>query len=147
MNAPDLTKQPPRSPRVRLGGYALLPRLLDKCRAEIAGKNGEYHFNCPLDQQFLTFVGVDAQLLKNEVATGKGDGEILDWINAHASLRRSPWEIVQWSTWRDQAAPSDYETREFFNGMHKEAGPNRTDIVTWCEMLDLDDYVSFGGKA
>jgi hypothetical protein len=147
MNAPDLTKQPPRSPRVRLGGYALLPRLLDKCRAEIAGKGGEYHYNCPLDQQFLSFVGVDAQLLKNEVAKGKGDGEILDWINAHASLRRLPWEIVQWSAWRDQAAPSDYETREFFNGMHKEAGPNRTDIVTWCDMLDLDDYVSFGGKA
>jgi hypothetical protein len=147
MNAPDLTKQPPRSARVRLGGYALLPRLLDKCRAEIAGKNGEYHFNCPLDQQFLSFVGVDAQLLKAEVATGKGDGEILDWINAHASLRRSPWEIVQWSSWRDQAVPSDFETREFFNGMHKEAGPNRTDIVTWPDMLDLDDYVSFGGKA
>jgi hypothetical protein len=147
MNAPDLTKQPPRSPRVRLGGYALLPRLLDKCRAEIAGKGGEYHYNCPLDQQFLSFVGVDAQLLKNEVAKGKGDGEILDWINAHASLRRLPWEIVQWSAWRDQVAPSDYETREFFNGMHKEAGPNRTDIVTWCDMLDLDDYVSFGGKA
>jgi hypothetical protein len=147
MNAPDLTKQPPRSARVRLGGYALLPRLLDKCRAEIAGKNGEYHFNCPLDQQFLSFVGVDAQLLKAEVATGKGDGEILDWINAHASLRRSPWEIMQWSSWRDQATPSDFETREFFNGMHKEAGPNRTDIVTWPDMLDLDDYVSFGGKA
>lgn len=147
MNAPDLSKQPPRSPRVRLGGYALLPRLLDKCRAEIAGKSGEYHYNCPLDQQFLSFVGVDAQLLKAEVATGKGDGEILDWINAHASLRRSPWEVAQWTAWRDQATPSDYETREYFNGMHKDAGPDRTDIVTWCDMLDLDDYVSFGGKA
>ena len=147
MTAPDLTKQPPRSPRIRLGGYVLLPRLLDKCRAEIAGKSGEYHFNCPLDQQFLSFVGVDAELLKKEVATGKGDGEILDWINSHASLRRAPWEIAQWSAWRDQVTPSDFETREFFNGMHKDAGPNRTDVVTWCDMLDLDDYVSFGGKA
>lgn len=147
MNAPDLTKQPPRSPRVRLGGYVLLPRLLDKCRAEIAGKSGAYHFNCPLDQQFLSFVGVDAELLKKEVATGKGDGELLDWINSHATLRRAPWEAIQWSAWRDQAAPSDYETREFFNGLHKEAGPDRTDVVTWADMLDLDDYVSFGGKA
>ena len=147
MSAIDLTKQPPRSPRVRLGGYVLLPRLLDKCRAEIAGKSGDYHYNCPLDQHFLNFVGLDASLLKKEVETGKGDGEILDWINAHASLRRAPWEIAQWSTWRDQAAPSDFESREFFNGLHKEAGPNRTDIVTWCDMLDLDDYVSFGGKA
>jgi hypothetical protein len=147
MTTTDLTKQPPRSPRVRLGGYVLLPRLLDKCRAEIAGKSGDYHYNCPLDQQFLSFVGIDAQLLKEAVATGKGDGEILDWINAHASLRRTPWEVAQWSAWRDQVAPSDFETREFFNGMHKEAGPNRTDVVTWSDMLDLDDYVSFGGKA
>ena len=147
MTITDLTKQPPRSPRVRLGGYVLLPRLLDKCRAEIAGKSGDYHYNCPLDQQFLSFVGIDAHLLKEAVAKGKGDGEILDWINAHASLRRTPWEVAQWSAWRDQVAPSDFETREFFNGMHKEAGPNRTDVVTWSDMLDLDDYVSFGGKA
>ena len=37
MNAPDLTQRPPRSPRVRLGGYTILPRLLDKARATIAG--------------------------------------------------------------------------------------------------------------
>ena len=47
----DLTQHPPRSPRVRLGGYATLPRMLDKGRATIAGKNGEYHYNCPLDQR------------------------------------------------------------------------------------------------
>ena len=43
LNAPDLTKQPPRSPRVRLGGYAILPRMLDKGRATLADKNGEYN--------------------------------------------------------------------------------------------------------
>ena len=52
-NAPDLTQRPPRSPRVRLGGYAILPRMLDKGRATIAGKNGEYHYNCPMDKRFL----------------------------------------------------------------------------------------------
>ena len=29
---PNLTEHPPRSPRVRLGGYVILPRCLDKCR-------------------------------------------------------------------------------------------------------------------
>ena len=42
MNAPNLTQHPPRSPRVRLGGYTILPRLLDKARAVIAGTAGEY---------------------------------------------------------------------------------------------------------
>jgi hypothetical protein len=31
--------------------------------------------------------------------------------------------------------------------MHKAGAPKRTDIVTWFDLLDLDDYVSFGGKA
>ena len=37
-NSPDLTKRPPRSPRARLGGYVILPRMLDKGRAAIAGR-------------------------------------------------------------------------------------------------------------
>lgn len=147
MNAPDLTKQPPRSPRCRLGGYALLPRLLDKCRAEIAGKSGEYHYNCPLDQRFLSFVGVDPALLKTEVEKGLGDGELLEWINSHGGNRRNPWEIEEWSAWRERAVPTDHESREFFNSLHVNSGPNRTDIATWADLLDLDDYVSFGGKA
>ena len=65
--APDLAKQPPRSPRVRLGGYAVLPRILDKGRATIAGKAGEYKFGCPLDQRFLQFVGIKAPDVKKQI--------------------------------------------------------------------------------
>lgn len=143
----DLTQRPPRSPRCRLGGYVLLPRLLDKCRAELAGKSGEYHYNCPLDQNFMTFAGIDAAELKNEVAKGKGDGEILAWITEHAKNKHTTVEVAQWSAWRDQAVPTDTESREFFNSLHKSAGPEREDIATWSDLLDLDDYVSFGGKA
>ena len=39
-SAPDLTQHPPRSLRVRLGGYAHLCRLLDKARAVNAGLHG-----------------------------------------------------------------------------------------------------------
>jgi Domain of unknown function (DUF5069) len=67
----DLTKRPPRSPRLRLGGYTLLPRMLDKGRAEIAGTNVEYHFNGPLDQRILDFIGIDANALREQLATGK----------------------------------------------------------------------------
>ena len=143
----DLTQRPPRSPRARLGGYALLPRMLDKGRAELVGKNGEYHYDCPLDQRFLGFAGIDAAALKAELATGKGDGEILEWIIANQKNPRADWEIAQWTAHRETAAPTDVETREFFNGLHKGAGEKREDIATWADLLDLDDYVSFGGKA
>ena len=42
MNTPDLTQRPPRSARVKLGGYVILPRVLDVGRAHLAGKAGEY---------------------------------------------------------------------------------------------------------
>jgi len=147
LHSPDLTKQPPRSPRVRLGGYALLPRMLDKGRATIAGKNGEYHYNCPNDQHFVNFVGIDAEALKKELAQGKGDGEILEWINAHAKHKRNEAEIAAWSAYIEQRTPDNVEGRGYFNELHKKVGPNREDIVSWADLLDLDDYVSFGGKA
>src|SRR5580765_7264286 len=80
IGATDLSKRPPRSPRTRLGGYALLTRMLDKGRATLAGKNGEYHYNCPLDQHIINFAGIDAKKLLAELKKGKGDGEILAGI-------------------------------------------------------------------
>jgi hypothetical protein len=146
-NSPDLTKSPPRSPRVRLGGYVILPRMLDKGRATIAGKNGGYHYDCPMDQRFTSFVGVDAGALKKQLATGKGDGEILEWIEKIAKHKRSDSEIAAWSAHGEQRAPSDPESRAYFQSEHQKIGPKREDISTWFDYLDLDDYVSFGGNA
>ena len=145
LHTPDLTKFPPRSPRVRLGGYVILPRMLDKGRATLAGKNGEYHYACPLDERFLEFAGIDPKALKKELA--KSDTEVLAWIEKHARHKRSPQEIAAWSAFAEQRAPSDVESREFFNGLHKAAAPKREDIATWFDLLDVDDFVSFGGKA
>jgi hypothetical protein len=147
-NTPDLTQRAPRSLRNRLGGYVILPRMLDKCRAELASKNGEYHYDCPMDQHFLNFAGVDATALKTEVATGKGDWEILEWIQAHAKTPRTPWEIGQWSDYHLNRGPdSDAETLSFFAKMVTGHTQTREDIKTWADVLDLDDYCSFGGKA
>jgi hypothetical protein len=146
-NTPDLTKQPPRSPRVRLGSYVILPRMLDKGRAAIAGKNGEYNYACPLDQRFLEFTGIDPEALKKQLAAGKGDGEILEWITQQAKLARTASEIAAWSAHQEACAPGDVGSREYFHGLHTKVAPQREDIVTWFDLLDLDDYVSFGGKA
>jgi hypothetical protein len=145
LNTPDLTKFPPRSPRVRLGGYVILPRMLDKGRATVAGKNGEYHYACPLDQGFLEFVGIDQEALKKQL--NKADSEALEWINKNAKHQRTMPEILAWSAWQEQAAPDNPESREHFNEIQKAAAPKRDDIATWFDVLDVDYYVSFGGKA
>ena len=148
MTTIDLTQRPPRSFRSRLGRYVILPRMLDKCRATIAGKNGEYHYDCPVDQHFLRFVGIDAEELKTEVATGKGDGEILEWIEANAKHPREQWEIAQWSSFHEsRGVDSDAETLAWFAESVGKLTTTREDIRTLADFLDLDDFVSFGGKA
>jgi hypothetical protein len=146
LKAFDLTQRPPRSPRVRLGGYVILPRMLDKCRAIIAGKNGEYNYACPIDQEFLEFAGVDPAALKVEVAAGNGDTAILEWVRQHQQHPRTPSEIAAWAAHQEQLAPTRPEGREFLNDEHKRLAPNRDDIMTWFDLLDLDDYASFGGS-
>jgi hypothetical protein len=120
--------------------------MLDKGRAELAGKNGEYHYNCPLDQRILELLGIDAEPLKAELAKGKGDGEILDWIKANQRNKHTPAEIEAWSDEQSKRGP-DPDSQEYFDGLKQAAAPNRTDIKTWADLLDVDDYVSYGGKA
>ena len=146
MNFPDLTQRPPRSARVRLGGFVILPRILDKCRATLAATNGEYNYACPLDQRFFEFAGIDAEALKSEVAKGLGDGALLAWIQANAAHQRADHEIGSWSCFRENSAPGDNGSRSYINGaIEKAGGTQREDLATWFEWLDYDDYVSFGG--
>ena len=92
----DLTKEAPRSPRIRVGGYAILGRTLDKCRALIAGDIGEYHFDCPLDNMLFGFKGVKGDDFKAEVEKGAGDHEMVEWLNSHGE-KKTPEEVKAWS--------------------------------------------------
>ena len=147
-HAPNLTQRPPRSPRVRLGGYVILARILDKGCAEHAGTAGEYKYNNPIDHRWFRFTGITAEALKAELATGKGDGEMLAWIQENAPNKHTPWEIQQWSAYFSERGPdSDAETLEFFTKHVGNLSKTREDLKTWVDLLDLDDHVTFGGKA
>jgi hypothetical protein len=144
LSAPDLTQHPPRSPRVQIGGYVHLPRLLDKARAEIAGKAGEYNYNCPLDQHFLRFTGIDHESLLAEVRKGGSDSDMIAWVRAHS--KRLPSEVAAWSQWMRTHAPGGAEGHHWFSEVVNAAAAGRNDIFGFFDLLDMDDYVTFGGK-
>ena len=120
--------------------------MLDKGRALLAGKNGEYNYACPMDQRFLEFVGINPKALKKQLAAGKGDGAILEWIRRMPKNKHTEPEILAWSAYQDQRAPADTGS-ELFHGAHAKLAPKRDNIATSFDLLDLDDYVSFGGQA
>tara|TARA_B110000495_G_C22959938_1_gene562661 strand:- start:417 stop:890 length:474 start_codon:yes stop_codon:yes gene_type:complete len=146
--APNLNANPPRSPRVRHGGYAILPRLLDKCRADIAGLIGEYHTNCTIDREFLDYTGIDYDALRKHVSAGMSDGELLDWIKENTTVSQTPWEIEQWSSYQGHRAPEPHtDSGVYFLEVLASHNKNRGDVSSWADILDLDDYCSFGGAA
>lgn len=125
----------------------ILPRMLDKGRAHIAGKVGDYIFNSSLDKRFLGFVKIDAEALLSELVAGRVDGDVLTWIAETGGHRPSEWEVLQWSSFQEARTATSLKAREHATKQLAALAPHRTDVVTAFDFLDLDDHVSFGGRA
>ncbi len=145
-SAPDLTRHPPRSPRTRLGGFVHFPRLIDKARAVVAGTNGDFHYDCPMDQRFWAFTGIKPGPFLKQVKAGRTDSELLAYVMANLRPKRGPGEIKAWSAWYEQQTPDNPDGRAFFNDIHRKNAAHRRDIETWFDWLELDDYVTYGGR-
>ena len=142
----DLTKESPRSPRIRVGGYAILGRTLDKCRALVGGNIGEYHFDCPLDNMLFGFKGVKGNDFKAQIEQGAGDEEIVEWLN-QSGEKKTPTEIKRWSDRMEASSLyDDLEKHDYFVQETRKLGldPEKTTTFEW---LDIDDRVSQQQKA
>ncbi|MFN2508435.1 MAG: DUF5069 domain-containing protein [Chthoniobacterales bacterium] len=138
----DLTKQAPRSPKQRLGGYVIVARTLDKCRALLWGNIGEYHFDCPLDNMLFGWKGIRGDDFKAAVEKGASDEEMVRWVNEHGE-KKTPQEVQAWSDQMMAANPyEDPEKREWFVEQVKpyNLDPAKTTLFEW---LDVDDRESY----
>jgi hypothetical protein len=138
--AKDLTRDFPRSPRETLGGYILAARILDKCRAVVAGTNGEYNFNCPLDRLFFDFTGIDADAFREFIATGASDEQVAQWITGHAK-ERPRGEIVQWNNeWRYKRISELPEYAQvFLEDYLPQVIPAGRVIYYWFDVYDIEE--------
>jgi hypothetical protein len=142
--AKDLTKEPPRSPRARLGDYAILARMIDKGRAELNGTAGDYHFACPLDQNLFGFKGVEAEEVKKLLATGATDEQAVAWFNTHGTPKTAE-EIKAWSDASESVRPYHIpERKEWFAGECARLGldPETSTIPNYLEADDADTFKS-----
>ncbi len=140
--AKDLTREVPRGPRVKIGDYILMARMIDKGRAVLAGLNGEYHFDCPLDNMLFQFKGVKGDEVRELLASGATDEEILAWFENHGT-RRTPDDVRRWASESERVSFHGHpEKGEWFDDECRRLGldPAKT---TLFEYLEADDRASY----
>jgi hypothetical protein len=119
----DLPKPVPlRSPRESLGGYILLPRLIDKVRLLAQGQLPQtYAANVlkaglTLDGRFLSFTGLNAEALRRVILSSRTDEEVLAWVQEHArpttALEKHMW-AEQIGRYRPDAVLVEYRKRVY----------------------------------
>ena len=133
-------KEFPRSPRETLAGYVLAARALDKCRAALTGWQGEYHSNCPLDQQWLKFAEIDYNTYRSFVATGATDDEVATWIGEHAK-KRSRAEVIVWNNKQRDLRLSDLppELQEYMEDTIASAVPRNRVVYRFFDVYDFEE--------
>ncbi len=140
--AKDLTKEAPRSPTQKVGGYDILGRTLDKGRAAIAGTIGEFHYDCPLDNMLFGFKGVKGPDVKKLLEEGQSDEQVAQWIDANGE-KKSPEEVAAWNEKMEASSLyNDPEKRDWFVGECQKLGldGSKTTLFEW---LDADDKASY----
>lgn len=133
-------KQYPRSPRETLGGYVIAARALDKCRATLVGWQGEYHANCPLDQHWFEFAGIDYRDFEAFVATGATDEEVAAWIGKQAKQRPRS-EIIAWNNKERDLRLSELPAKlqEYMEDYVPKFVPRNRVVYHWFDVYDLEE--------
>jgi hypothetical protein len=135
----DLTTSYPRSVREKYLGVVQLGRAVGKGAALANGLNGEYNYACPMDKAVFGFLGVDAGALLDVIKTAQSESEIDAYLKPFVAKKTAP-EIETFNEEFLQHGPrpgSDAE--KYFLEMRSEFAPDRTDVTTWPDLLDLDE--------
>jgi hypothetical protein len=134
----DLRTQFPRSMRTTLAGYAHLPRMIDKCRAALAGTQGEYIYPCPMDERLMEFAGITAEEFTAAVRAHATDQGVEDWFRRRAKPHQ-PAEVAAWNRQLLARGPSSPESVARFVRYRDAVDPSRTDITAWADLQDLEE--------
>jgi hypothetical protein len=134
----DLRKEFPRSMKFKLGGYAHLARMIDKCRAVLAGTEGEYIYPCPMDERLLEFVRLTSDQFTVAVKANTTDEGVLAWVQQHAQPRQ-PAEVEDWNQQLLARGPSSPESAAKFRKYRDAIDPSRTDLTAWSDLQDLEE--------
>jgi hypothetical protein len=135
----DLTTSYPASVRDEQLGLVQLKRTIDKGKAKAAGKLGEYNYDCPMDKHLFEFLGIDGEELLDAIKAAKNDREIEEWIAPYVHAKGDD-ELEQFNRdWLRHAPEKGSDGEKYFLNLRTSVAPDRTDVTTWADLLDLDE--------
>ena len=134
----DLRTQFPRSMRTTLAGWVHLARMIDKCRATLAGTEGDYIYPCPMDERLLEFAGITSEQFTIAVKANPTDEGVLDWF-VRTATPHEPAELAAWNQQLLRRGPGSPESTARFNRDRNAVDPSRTDIRAWADLQDLEE--------
>ena len=134
----DLRSYFPRSMRVKVGGYVHLARMIDKCRAVLAGIEGEYIYPCPMDDRLMEFAGITADQFTAAVKANPSDDLVAKWFTRTVKPHL-PAELDAWNQTMLSRGPSTLKKQKYFNTLRDAVDPSRTDLTAWADLQDLEE--------
>lgn len=142
----DLRTRPPRSGYAELDGLMVLPRTIDKLRAQLPGGNpGVYFINGRIkgiSGYLLDRLGVTEAELLDVVARAASEDEIAAWLRERTDASQYP--AIN-ATLR-RIKPKHAQDEAYFRSEYAETLARHPDLDFILDIVDADDRRLFAGK-
>ncbi len=139
----DLTRQPPRRPsNLGVAGIVGAARMTDKARAHNKEMLGEFVYGrySGLDRRILEFLGISADDFA-EAADEYGDAALSAWMLEKGN--KTEVEISAFNQSELERLPADKKHKQLLEERLAKYAPDRTDIKTVLQSIELDDWGCF----
>jgi hypothetical protein len=112
--------------------------MIDKCRATIAGTEGDYIYPCPLDERLMDFASITREQFTAAVKANPTDQGVVDWFRRTAKPHE-PAALAAWNQQLLSRGPSSPESTARFKQYLNAVDASRTDIKAWSDLQDLEE--------
>ncbi len=139
----DLTRQPPRRPsNLGVAGIVGAARMTDKARAHNKEMLGEFVYGrySGLDRRILEFLGISADDFA-EAADEFDDAALSAWMLEKGN--KTEVEISAFNQSELERLPADKKHKQLLEERLAKYAPERTDIKTVLQSIELDDWGCF----
>ena len=135
----DLRTRPPRSCHAELDGLMLMPRTIDKLRAQLpGGDSGVYFINGQIkgiSGYLLERLGIGESELRDAIARAASEDDVASWLREHTDAAQ--YQAIN-ATLR-RIKPKHAEDEAYFRKEYAATLEQRPDLEFIVDIVDADD--------